>query len=562
MAQQLEQTEEWKQYQSGVDYNNKINYYGKTELNWNFYNGKQWLGIVTNGLARWTFNICRASINYFVASIMSQKIKMQYSAENIPDESEDPKEQDTKKFVDMMSNYADMKWEKDKMDSKLRQLLLDGANGGDMCAYVYWDANKETGQAEKGDFTTEVIDGVNVLFGNPNDRNVESQPYIIIVGREMTDNLKAEAKENGIDKTLIESITADLETQYQAGWYGKIELDNRNETGKCLYIIKFWKKDGQVYWNKSTRYCPIRKDVELGIKRYPIAWTNWDKIKNSYHGMPVIEGIIDNQISINQLFAMVSYWIKFQAFGKVLYDGTKLAGWSNKIGEALKVQGPVGNDVVVQLQGGNFNGAVLTIIDLAIKYTKDFIGASDAALGLINPRNTSAIIAISKQAAIPLENIQANLYQFVEDLGLIWGEFMLKKYNNRKISYRENCKVTVGEYNKQNYEDILLACKVDVGPSTYWSEITSMQTLDALLKTQKIGLIQYLERIPNGVIPKKQELIEEIKATQNEVSAREQEYEIIAKIIEQYVPAEAQSAVLQMLQGSQGNVGDGNALPM
>ena len=47
---------------------------------------------------------------------------------------------------------------------------------------------------------------------------------------------------------------------------------------------------------------------------------------------------------------------------------------------------------------------------------------------------------------------------------------------------------------------------------SYWSEITAAQTLDALLEREKIDFIQYLERMPDGYIPKKQELLDELKA--------------------------------------------------
>ena len=85
---------------------------------------------------------------------------------------------------------------------------------------------------------------------------------------------------------------------------------------------------------------------------------------------------------------MVSYWMKFMAFGKVIYDGTRISKYTNKIGEALKSDGPVGNDVIRQLEAGNFNAAILAIIDMAIKYTKDFIGANDNLMGLTNPEKS------------------------------------------------------------------------------------------------------------------------------------------------------------------------------
>lgn len=516
--QGFDNTEEQRLYEDGIIYNNKLNLYAKTELNQNMYNGNQWLGVVTNGLSKWTFNICKSAINYFVAFVCSQKVKMQYSAENIPDEPDNPEDAKVKEFVALMSNMADMKWEKDKMDSKLRQLMLDGANTGDFAAYVYWDAKKETGQDEKGDFCTEVIDGINVMFGNPNNSNVEAQPYILILGREMVSTLKKEAKDNKISQDLIDTITGDTDTQYTSGANGKIELESKGDNGKCNYIIKLYKKNGNVYWNKSTKFCPIRKDVDMGISRYPLIWGNWETIKNSYHGMPVIEGIIDNQISINQLFALVSYWMKMAAFGKVIYDGTRLNGFSNKIGEALKADGDT-TGIITQLQAGNFNAAVLQVIDMAIKYTKDFIGANDSLMGQVNPEQASgtAIIATGKQASIPLGNPSAARDQFVEDLGLVWGEFYLKKYNNRKVAYKESDKLVSGQFNNQGMEKILLSCKVDVGASTFYSEIAAIQSLDNLLKMGKITDIQYFERMAKmNIIPDCQGLIADAKAMQEQ----------------------------------------------
>lgn len=518
----FDNTEEFKQYQQGVDYNTKLDYYSKTDLHWNFYNSKQWIGIVTNGLSKWTFNICKTAINYFIAFIMSQKVKMQYSAENLPDEPIEQTDIDIKTFVEQLSNMADMKWEKDKMDSLLRELMLDGANAGDFSAHVYWDATKETGQLEKGDFTTEAVDGVNVLFGNPNNKKVEAQPYIIIVGREMVSKLKEEAKKNGIEEDLIKQIIADQENTYQAGTQGKVELESKDDTGKCLYLIKYWKENGTVLWNKSTKYCPIVKKRDLGINRYPIAWGNWESIKNSYHGIGATEGMIDNQISINQMFAMVSYWMRMCAFGKTVIDSSRIKDWSNKIGEVVKADGPV-SDMVYQLQAGNFNQAILTVIDMAIKYTKEFIGANDALMGQVDPEQASgvAIISTAKQASTPLGNIAANRDQFVEDLGLIWGEFFLKKYKNRKVSYKENEKVVVNDYSTEGMENILLQCKVDVGPSTYFSEIAGIQELARLLSEGQITKLQYFERMAKmNIIPDCQGLIDDANAEMNAAKAQ------------------------------------------
>lgn len=523
-------TKEWDEYESGQEYNTKLNYYSKTDLNWRFFNDKQWIGIVDNGLPKYTLNICKSAINYFIAFICSQKIKMQYSSENMPDETEDPQELKVKEFTQLLSGMAELKWEKDKIDSKLRKLMLDGGVSGDFAAHVYWNPNKETGQDEKGDFETEIVDGVNIMFGNPNNPIVEKQPYILVLGRDLVEILKLEAEENGVSKEFIDTIQPDDDNTHQAGQYGKVELQSKvSGTGKCNYIIKYWKdKYGEVFWNKSTKSCPIIKNKKLGMAKgehieetkitlYPVAWGNWETIKNSYHGNPAIEGIIDNQIGINQLFAMVAYWMKKCAFGNMIVDGAAFPdGISNKLGQVHKTNGgqPV-RDVVYQLEAGNFNAAILSVIDMAIKYTKDFVGANDNLTGNINAEQASgiAIIASGKQAAIPLGNISAARDQFVEDLGLIWGQFFLKKYNSRKVGYKKDGKIMAAPFDSSSMRNILLNCMVDVGPSSFYNEISGIQTLDGLLKAKEINKLQYFERMAKmNVIPDCQGLIKDAQA--------------------------------------------------
>jgi hypothetical protein len=524
-------TSEWTLYQSGIDYNNTIEYYHKTNMNWSFYNGDQWRGVPSSGLPKPVFNVIKRIINYYIASIMSRKIKGQFSIENIPDRPEgmgvelDPVEEELRQVAELLSASCELKWEKDKMDMQIREALLDGANSGDMCAYVYWDSSKETGQLAKGDFCTEIVDGGNVFFGNVNDRRVEKQPYILISGRDTVKNLKEEAKKYGINKLEIENITADENTEYQVGELGKEELENQGENAKCNYIIKFWKKDGYVWWSKSTKHVTIKKEVNLGIRKYPIAWANFEPVKNSYHGQAVATGIIPNQIYINKQFAMTMLWLMNMAYGKVIFDNTKIQSWSNQLNAAIPVSGDV-SGAVQQLQPGQMNGIVMDVIDKTIQYTKDMLGANDAALGDINVDRASgvAIISTQKQASIPLENIQAAMYQFVEDIYAIWGEFILAKYTaDRNVSYKENGKVNVAQFNSTPYKDLLLNVSIDIGPSTYWSEIASMQTLDGLLGNNRINMVQYLERVPQGIIPKKQELLREMKYQQEQMELQSQQ---------------------------------------
>jgi hypothetical protein len=69
------------------------------------------------------------------------------------------------------------------------------------------------------------------------------------------------------------------------------------------------------------------------------------------------------------------------------------------------------------------------------------------------------------------------------------------------------------DFDFADLKDFQMNIRHDVGASSYWSEIANMQTLDNLLMNKQITLKQYLERIPNGYIAKRQELVDEIDAT-------------------------------------------------
>ena len=154
-------------------------------------------------------------------------------------------------------------------------------------------------------------------------------------------------------------------------------------------------------------------------------------------------------------------------------------------------------------------------------------------MGDIKPENTSAIIAVQKQSAVPLENQQAYFHQFVEDQYLVWSEFIVRKYvADRVLPQDVDGDVEYANFNAEPLQDKLINVKVDVGASSHWSEITSMQTLDQLLAGQYIDFIEYLERIGNGIIPKKQELID----TRKEQQEQQAEFEQMAQVVDTLPP--------------------------
>ena len=501
-------TEEWQLYEKGKEYHYSIGLYDKVNTNERFYRGDQWEGIQAGGLPTPVFNIFRRIIDFFTSSVLSGAVKLRYGAEMPTRSKSGQTESDT---MEKLNRIAEFRWDKQKMDTLLANALRDAAVSGDAVCYTYWDPAVPTGQAYTGDFVSVLMDNTNVFFGNPNSKNIEKQPYILLSMRENVEDLRTQARANGRSEEEIRKITPDDETAEESGDLAKKELENT----RCISLIKLWRgENGKIHFRKSTRNAIIKEDTDLCLSRYPIAVMNWTPVKNSWHGQAVATGLIENQIFINKSFAMVMKHMMDTAFSKVVYDSTVIDQWSNRVGEAVAVNGPV-ESVAKVLSSGQMQAGMLDVINLAIASTKEFMGATDTALGDVLPTNTSAILALQKSSSVPLEGVKRALYQFVEDIGLVWLDFLFAYYDDARL-------VPVGKEGEIEYlpfmlssqKDLLYACRVDVGSAGYWSEVTSLTTLDNLLRLGKITMAQYLERLPDNLIPKKRELLEEIRQTE------------------------------------------------
>ncbi|MBR6562650.1 MAG: hypothetical protein IKK70_01780 [Clostridia bacterium] len=511
-------TEEWELYEKGKEYNHSINLYRNVDTCERFYRGDQWAGIDSGGLPTPVFNIFKRIIGYFTSSIMQTPVKLRFSFQS-PTVGRVMSKAEASDASEKLNAITEMRWEKNRMNDLLAKALTDAAVTGDAVCYTYWDSDVRTGQPFVGDFKSVLIDNTNVFFGDPNSKNVQKQPYILLSQRETVQDLIRQAKANGMGRETIERILPDNDVDTQSGEMSKIELENT----KCISLIKLWRDEsGRILYRKSVKNAVIKDVTDTRLTRYPIAFFNWSEVKNSWHGCAVATGMIENQIFINKSYAMVMKHMMDTAFSKVVYDSTLLDGWSDRVGEAIAVNGPVEN-VAKVLSPGVMQSGMLEVISMAIANTKEFLGATDAALGDVAPNNTSAILALQNASAVPLENVKRNMYQFVEDIGLIWLDFMFRYYgDDRLVEVQGEDGSDYVSFSLSKYENAMFGCKVDVGASSYWSEISALNTLDSLLKLGKISTVQYLERIPDGLIPDREGLINEIRA---EIAAQKGEAE-------------------------------------
>jgi hypothetical protein len=172
-------------------------------------------------------------------------------------------------------------------------------------------------------------------------------------------------------------------------------------------------------------------------------------------------------------------------------------------------------------------------------------GANDAALGNLRPDNASAIIQMREAALQPMQVYQNRYYAFIEEIARIWADFWLKKYGKRSLKVVNRDGVNYMPFDAERYKNLILTARVDVGASTMWSESVVISTLNNLLEAQIITPRQFLERIPQGFVPKLTELIEDIRK-QEEATTQVQDGKdrVLQQFAQQYPQEYAEYAKL------------------
>lgn len=516
----------WNFYQRGLQFNNQLNLDDTVKANENFVIGKQWEGVQANGLPTPQFNVLKRVSGFIVASISSDNIKT-----NATPLSNTPNTDALVEMVRVLNEELEALTEVNRIPALAREFARNAAVDGDGCIYTYWDPDVDVDieNKVKGAIKSEIVDNTRVIFGNPNDRSVQDQPYIQIASREIVRNVKLRARANGCEG--YHNIQADSDESLATDAV-------KNTDDKVTVILTLWRDDetGEIWAYESTQTAEVKKPWSLGIKLYPICWLPWDAVKDCYHGQAMVTGLIPNQIFINKAWAMSMLSIMRTAWPKIIYDATRVKRWDNRVGGAIPMQGGDVNSVARIIDPATISPQIAQFIQLAVEQTQESLGATAVALGDTRPDNTSAILALQKAAATPSEMTKQRLYESIEDLFRIYVEFIANYYGKRRVDMplpddlrRQYEEVGMPapeelavEFDFDVFKKYPMSLKLDVGASTYYSEIASMQTLDQLLQMGLIKRSQYIERIPDGYIPRRRALLEEILKEEQAQQMQEQ----------------------------------------
>lgn len=510
---ELETTTIWQEYQKGVDYNRRKGIYTDTEQNYAFYHGDQWRGAKTGDIKPITLNVIKPIVKYKLGVINQNGYAICFNPNNFdnPDMLQEMQE-----LCKNLSKNADLVWEREQIDNKIREVMKDSCINSEGIAYNFF--NEQENKIE-----VEIIDKNNIYYGNEADSDIQSQPYIILSFRRTVISVKEEAERNGMSKEEIDNIVADNEIEEQAGYDGS----NQEISDMCLVLLKLYKKNGILHSKKCTKYATIQKEIPHNTKLYPIAHMIWEDVKGSARGVGEVKYNIANQIEINKTAMRRAIAVKLGAYPRAIVNTSFIDNLSdlNKVGATIKINNGGVDDVRKQvgyLNPTNMSSDSKYLQDELLKNTQELAGAGDTVTGNVDPTQASgkAILAVQQSAQQPL-NEQLNKFKtFLEDMARIWfdiwqayeteGLTILKTEQVQETDEFGNINTIEREIPYKIPYEVLqklkVNIKVDVTPKSAYDRFAVEQSLENLMLQQKITFEEYVDVLPLDSVMDKQKL--------------------------------------------------------
>ena len=540
---EIQETPIWGLYEKGRNYHRMIGTYVDTERNYRMYNGNQWAGAKLGDVEPVQKNFIKPIVKYKLSVIHDNLYAINYNSQNY----ENPSFRETAdRCCDMLNRYASNIWERDKMDFKGRRITKDAAINDEGIIYVNWDMDEMVP-------INEVVKKNDIYYGNENDDDIQSQPYILIRKRMPVANAIEFAEAEGVSKEDLKYIVGDNDNFEESGEAARYEVDNM-----VTIVYKMYKKNGTVHFSSATRYVDIVDDVDLGIKLYPVAHFVWEEKEGSARGEGEVRYLIPNQIEVNRTEVRRVLTVKYQAYPQKVVDVSKIANPQqlNTVGGILKTNGQPVDDVhkvVGTIPPAQMSPDVVKLQEDLIQMTRELAGAGDTATGLVDAENASgrAILAVQQASQAPMTEQKESYKSFVEDLARIYLEYLIA-YAQDGISLEEEVTdPTTGEQSVQMInvphmvlEQLQATVRVDITPKGIYDKFAQEQTIEklfveGLFSSQRLSELEIYYRLldDDSVAPKIKigEAVEYMKKEQQRIAQIEAEAQIMQQRAQQFL---------------------------
>ena len=521
---EIVETPIWTLYEKGRNYHRQVGIYVDTDRNYRMYNGNQWEGAKLGDVEPVQKNFIKPIVKYKVSVIHDNLYAIVYSSQNY--ENRDFQQQ-SGKYCEMLNRYAARVWEKDKMDFKGRRITKDAAINDEGIIYVNFDMEKMMP-------VNEIVKKNDIYYGNENDDDIQSQPYILLRKRMPVVSARDLALSMGMDESKLDYIIGDTDTFEESGEAAKVELDNM-----VTVVYKMFKKNGTVHFDVGTRWVEIAEERDTGLTLYPIAHFVWEEKEGSARGEGEVRYLIPNQIEVNRTEVRRVLTVKTQAYPQKVADISKIANPQalNTVGGIIKTNGaPVDdvNKIVGTLPPAQMSPDVKQLQEDLITITRDLAGAGDTATGQVNPESASgrAILAVQQASQAPMTEQKESYKNFLEDIARIWMEY-LKVYAKDGVNLEQVDTdpqtgeeiITLVHVPQSVLEQLQATVKIDITPKGVYDKFAQEQTIENLLlngfmSAQRVSELKaYVKVLPDDSVAPKA-MLEELVKTITEEQAK------------------------------------------
>ena len=507
------------------------------------YNGDQWNGAKLGDIEPIQKNFIKPIVKYKISVIHDNLYAVNYSSQNY-ESREFQKE--ARRYCDLLNGYIQRLWEKDKLDFYGRRVTKDAAINGEGIIYVNFDRENMTP-------VHEVLKKVDVYYGNENDDNIQSQPYILIRKRMPVVNAIELALNEGMSESKIEFIIGDTDNFEESGDSAKIELDNM-----VTIVYKMFKQNGTVHYSIATRWCTIVEEVDTGLTHYPIAHFIWEEKEGSARGEGEVKYLIPNQIEVNRTEMRRVLTVKEQAYPMKVVDITKVANPEaiNTVGGTIRTNGAAVDDVrkiVGTIPPAQMSTDVKQLQEDLIQVTRELAGAGDTATGQVDPESASgrAILAVQQASQAPMTEQKEAYKNFIEDIAIIDLEYFVV-YAENGVNMEETVTdpMTGEEYiqmvnvPQSVLQQLQAVAKIDVTPKGVYDRYAMERTMENFLMNgffnpQRVAEFEaYVKALPDDSVAPKQDLlegIENIKKTQMQIAQIDAQAKLMQQKAQQFL---------------------------
>ena len=551
---EIKETPIWSLYEKGRNYHRRVGIYVDTDRNYRMYNGNQWEGARLGDIEPVQKNFIKPIVKYKCSVIHDNLYAIVYSSQNY----ESPEfQREAKRYCDMLNGYAARIWEQDKMDFKGRRITKDAAINDEGIVYINFDTEKMMP-------INEIVKKNDIYYGNENDDDIQSQPYILIRKRMPVANAIEFALSAGMSESKKSFIVGDNDTLEESGEAAKVEVDDM-----VTIVYKMYKKDGTVRFSIATRWVTIAEDNDTGLSLYPIAHFNWEEKEGSARGEGEVRYLIPNQIEVNRTEVRRVLTVKYQAYPQKVVDISKIANPQalNTVGGTIRTNGQPVDDIhkiVGTLPPAQMSPDVVKLQEDLISVTRDLAGAGDTATGQVNPESASgrAILAVQQASQAPMTEQKETYKNFIEDVAKIWLEYLIV-HSVDGINLEEKITdpatgqevIEVVNVPQSVLQKLQATVKIDITPKSVYDRFAQEQTIENLLiqgffNAQRVSELEiYYKVLPDDAVAPKVmigEAIEYMKEEQRKIAMIQAQAQVMQQRAQQFLMEDPDGQAQQM----------------